>query len=116
MRWSHRRRRLMLITGGSGFLGQHLGIASEAEDWQLLAPPSTMIDVRNRERVLEQVRSWRPGAVVHLAYRKGDRRAIVEGSRNVAEAATACGARLVHVSSDAIFPGRADPYREYDAP
>jgi hypothetical protein len=24
------------VTGGSGFLGQHLGIASEAEDWELL--------------------------------------------------------------------------------
>jgi len=106
----------MLITGGSGFLGQHLGIASEAEDWELFAPPSTMIDVRNRERVLEEVCSWKPNAIVHLAYRKGDRRTIVEGSRNVAEAATACGARLVHVSSDAIFPGRTEPYREYDAP
>lgn len=106
----------MLITGGSGFLGQHLGIASEAEDWELFAPPSTMIDVRNRERVLEEMCSWKPTAIVHLAYRKGDRRAIVEGSRNVAEAAAACGARLVHVSSDAIFPGRPEPYREYDTP
>ena len=53
---------------------------------------------------------------MHLAYRKGDRRTIVEGSRNIAEAATICGARLVHVSSDAIFPGRPEPYREYDTP
>ncbi|HZX56524.1 MAG TPA: sugar nucleotide-binding protein, partial [Ilumatobacteraceae bacterium] len=116
MRWSRGRRKFMLITGGSGFLGQHLGIASEAEDWELFAPPSTMIDVRNRERVLEEMCSWKPTAIVHLAYRKDDRRAIVEGSRNVAEAAAACGARFVHVSSDAIFPGRPEPYREYDAP
>ena len=106
----------MLITGGSGFLGQHLGIASEAEEWELFAPPSTMIDVRQRERVIEEICSWKPTAIVHLAYRKGDRRTIVEGSRNIAEAATACGARLVHVSSDAIFPGRPLPYREYDTP
>ena len=106
----------MLITGGRGFLGQHLGIASEAEDWELFAPPSTMIDVRNRERSIEEICSWRPTAIVHLAYRKGDRRTIVEGSRNVAEAATICGARLVHMSTDAIFPGRSEPYREYDAP
>ena len=106
----------MLITGGSGFLGQHLEIASEAEDWELFAPPSTMIDVRNRERSIEEICSWKPTAIVHLASRKGDRRTIVEGSRNIAEAATACGARMVHVSSDAIFPGRSQPYREYDTP
>jgi dTDP-4-dehydrorhamnose reductase len=106
----------MLITGGSGFLGQHLSIASEADDWELFAPPSTMIDVRQRERVIEEVCSWRPTAIVHLAHRKGDRRTIVEGSRNIAEVAEICGARLVHVSTDAIFPGRAEPYREYDKP
>jgi dTDP-4-dehydrorhamnose reductase len=106
----------MLVTGGSGFLGQHLGIASEADDWELFAPPSSMIDIRQHDRVIDEVFSWRPNAIVHLAYRKGDRRTIVEGSRNVAEAATRCGARLVHVSSDAIFPGRPQPYREYDTP
>ncbi|MEO7371478.1 MAG: sugar nucleotide-binding protein [Ilumatobacteraceae bacterium] len=116
MRWTPRRRRFLLITGGTGFLGHHLGIASEAEDWELFAPPSSMIDIRLRERVIEEVLSWRPTAIVHLAYRKGDRRTIVEGSRNIAEAATVCGARLVHVSSDAIFAGRAEPYREYDPP
>ena len=106
----------MLITGGSGFLGQHLSIASEAEEWELFAPPSTMIDVRERERVIEEITSWRPTAIVHLAYRKGDRRTIVEGSRNIAEVAQICGSRLVHVSSDVIFPGRPEPYREYDRP
>ena len=82
----------MLITGGSGFLGQHLSIASEAEDWELFAPPSTMIDVRLRERVIDEICSWKPTAIVHLAYRKGDRRSIVEGSRNIAEVAQICGA------------------------
>ena len=106
----------MLITGGSGFLGQHLSIASEADEWELFAPPSAVIDVRQRERVIEEVSSWRPTAIVHLAYRKGDRLSIVEGSRNIAEAAEMCGSRLVHVSSDVIFPGRPEPYREYDKP
>ncbi len=106
----------MLVTGGSGFLGQHLGIASEAEEWEVFAPPSTMIDVRQRDRVIDEICSWRPTAIVHLAYRRGDRLTIVEGSRHVAEAASRCDARLVHVSSDAIFPGRPQPYREYDTP
>jgi dTDP-4-dehydrorhamnose reductase len=106
----------MLVTGGSGFLGQHLSIASESDDWELFVPPSTMIDVRQRERVIEEVRAWKPSAIVHLAYRRGDRQTIVGGSRNIAAAAAICGARMVHMSSDGIFPGRPKPYTEYDEP
>jgi dTDP-4-dehydrorhamnose reductase len=106
----------MLVTGGSGFLGQHLAVASEADEWELLAPPSTVLDIRRRERVIDEITSWKPTAVVHLAYRKDDRRSIVDGSRNVAEAAALCGARLVHLSTDVVFPGRPQPYAETDKP
>jgi dTDP-4-dehydrorhamnose reductase len=106
----------MLITGGAGFLGRHLVIASEADDWELFAPPMTMIDVRHRERVLEELRTWSPNAIVHLAFRRGDRRTIVEGARHIAEAARECNAHLVHVSTDIVFPGGVRPYRETDKP
>jgi dTDP-4-dehydrorhamnose reductase len=106
----------MLVTGGAGFLGRHLAIASEADEWELFAPPITMIDVRHRDQVIDQLRVWNPTAIVHLAHRRGDRRTIVEGARNIAEAATDCSARLVHVSTDVVFPGRPHPYREQDAP
>ncbi len=106
----------MLITGGTGFLGRHLVIASETDEWDLFAPPSTVLDIRQRDRVIDEIETWRPTAVVHLAYRRDDRRTIVTGSRNVAEAAATCGSRLVHVSSDVIFPGRSEPYTERDQP
>ncbi len=106
----------MLITGASGFLGRHLVMASEADEWELFAPPMSMIDVRQRDRTIEEIRTWNPTAIVHLALRRGDRRTMVEGSRNIAAAATASGAHLVHVSSDAVFPGRSQPYREADTP
>jgi dTDP-4-dehydrorhamnose reductase len=106
----------MLITGAAGFLGRHLVMASEADDWELFAPPASVIDVRQRERVIDEIRTWNPTAIVHLALRRGDRRTMVEGSRNIAAAATASGAHLVHLSTDMVFPGRTLPYREADTP
>ncbi len=104
----------MLITGGSGFLGRHLTQGAATAQWELIAPSSASMDVRRRSSVASAIADWKPTAVVHLAYRKGDRPTTVDGSRHVAEAAAACGARLVHLSSDVIFPGRMAPYGEDD--
>jgi dTDP-4-dehydrorhamnose reductase len=41
---------------------------------------------------------------------------IRQGAANVAEAATACGARLIHISTDVVFDGQHAPYREPDPP
>lgn len=106
----------MLITGGSGFLGRHLTHGPATAQWELIAPSSAAMDVRRRQSVSTAIADWKPHAVVHLAYRKGDRPATVDGSRHVAEAAASCGARLVHLSSDVVFPGRLAPYREDDHP
>lgn len=111
-----RRRKLMLVTGGSGFLGRHILNGHASDRWELIAPSSSAMDIRRRDSTIDEITGWKPSAVVHLAYRKGDRRSIVDGSRNVAEAAAACGARLVHMSTDVIFPGRAAPYSETDHP
>ncbi|MGK0274500.1 MAG: dTDP-4-dehydrorhamnose reductase [Ilumatobacter sp.] len=106
----------MLVTGGSGFLGRHLTTGNASNRWELIAPSSSSMDITRRDSTIEAITDWRPTAVVHLAYRKGDRQSIVNGSRHVAEAAAVCGARLVHMSTDVIFPGRAAPYTEADRP
>lgn len=111
-----RRRKMMLITGGSGFLGRHLANGHASDKWEFIAPSSRSLDVRNRTSTIDTVRDWRPSAVVHLAYRKGDRPGIVDGSRNMAEAAAAAGARMVHMSTDAVFPGQLAKYNENDDP
>ena len=110
-----RRSKTVFITGATGLLGRHLQRSVAAQRFEIIAPGSTLLDIRQRERVIEMIVDWKPQAVIHLAYRKDDRRAIVDGSRNVAEAAAACGARLVHVSTDVVFPGRLEPYTETDA-
>ncbi len=115
MRWS-RRKHLMLVTGASGFLGRHLVGSDAARDWEIVAPPSRTLDVTRAEHVADTIREWKPTAVVHLAYRRDDSRVIVQGSTNVARAAAAVGAHLVHLSTDVVFGGRPRPYTEADAP
>ncbi len=108
------KSQMMFVTGGRGLLGRHLQRSQAVERWELIAPGSRALDIRQRDRVIDMITEWKPKCVVHLAYRCDDRRTIVDGSRNVAEAAAACGARLIHLSTDVVFAGRAAPYAECD--
>jgi dTDP-4-dehydrorhamnose reductase len=106
----------MLVTGASGFLGRHLVRGPATADWELIAPNSRTMNLTDRENTVDTIRGWKPDVVVHLAYRKGDRRVIVDGTRHVVEGALAARARLVHMSTDVVFAGRPEPYAEGDAP
>ena len=106
---------MMLVTGAAGFLGQHLVRSPASRQWEIVAPDSRSMDITDRRRTVETITESAPDVVVHLAYRKA-RRTIVDGTRNVAEGAAAAGAHLVHISTDVVFGGRAEPYREVDAP
>ena len=59
----------------------------------------------------------RPDVVIHTAYRQEADDVNTVGSENVAAAAAAAGARLVHLSTDVVFDGRKGaPYVETDPP
>lgn len=109
-------QRRLLVTGGSGFLGRHIVNGPASERWEIIAPSSRAVDLRDAESVSSLVHDWKPTAIIHTAYRSGDRASIVDATRHVAEAAQHCGARLVHVSTDALFQGRPASYREIDEP
>jgi len=106
----------MLVTGASGFLGQHVVRRAESAGWEIIAPTSRVMDITDRSATLAAITAARPDVVVHLAYRKGDRSVIVDGTRNVAEAVATARSRLVHVSTDVVFAGRPAPYVETDEP
>lgn len=99
------------VTGATGFLGSEL---------MRFAPNATSerVEVRDRRALLELFLETRPDVVIHTAYRQdgpGARDVVVEGSRNVALAAAAVGARLIHLSTDVVFDGlKGAPYVETD--
>jgi dTDP-4-dehydrorhamnose reductase len=119
----------LLVTGASGYLGRALlasteppviatrfspaGPAGPALEWLRL-------DVRDGAAVEALFAAVRPAAVIHTAYRQQGPDAWdtnVAGSANVAAAAAATEARLVHVSTDVVFDGTGSrPYREDDEP
>ncbi len=122
----------LLITGASGYLGSRL-CELAAERFQVtavvfrhsLATPrceSLLLDLTDAEAVARRITELRPFAIVHAAAVNpgGEEQAMWrvnrDGSAAVARAAHACGARLVHVSSDVVHSGRNGPYSDAAEP
>ncbi len=100
------------ITGATGYLGSEL---------LRLRPDASMerVEVRDERAVREVFERVRPDVVIHTAYRQDGPEAHdinVAGSRNVAAAAAAVGARLVHLSTDVVFDGRKGARYEEEDP
>lgn len=112
----------LLVTGGSGYLGGELVRRATSAGWSAVgtsfrSPGPLALDVRDRPAVFAVMAALRPDCVIHTAYLQDGPDAWatnVDGTANVADAATAAGARLVHLSTDLVFDGRAGPYREDD--
>jgi dTDP-4-dehydrorhamnose reductase len=99
----------LFVTGLGGHLGSELGRRAPRAGWEVSGiAGSAQLDVRDPAAVLACVRAARPDVVVHTAYRLDDPSVNVEGTRAVAAAAVDVGARLVHLSSDVVFPGTGE--------
>lgn len=117
----------VLVVGASGHLGgevsrrylaagetvvgtyqRGVGVV-EGVDWH-------RVDIRDRAAVAALVGRVRPCVVISTAYVYGDWWVSADGAAYVAAAAAAAGARLVHLSSDAVHGGRPRPYLDDEPP
>jgi len=124
----------LLITGASGLLGANLVLAAH-EDHEVIAVyhrhaielegvQSVSADLCQPGIAKELFERFQPDWIVHCAADtsidelEGDPERAFRVNRdmaaNVAEAAHEIGAKMVHISTDAVFDGREGPYREGD--
>jgi dTDP-4-dehydrorhamnose reductase len=126
----------LLVTGGSGLLGGNLVMAArERHAVTALCHQHPIavdgveclrMDLTRPAAADEAILKVRPEWIIHCAAAADvDRcednpawavRLNVEMARNVAEASARAGARLVHISTDAVFDGERGRYREGDTP
>ena len=127
----------LLITGAAGYLGRRLlGLALADPRWErvvgtvhrtpLRAGESLPMDLADPGSVQAGLDQLRPAAIIHAAAVTPARGGAISdrdfwatnvaGSAAIAAWAAGQGARLVHVSSDAIWGGRDAAYTEQDVP
>ncbi|CAL9343828.1 dTDP-4-dehydrorhamnose reductase [Nocardiopsis dassonvillei] len=117
----------VLVLGAGGHLGgevvrralaagHRVAATSTGRAHRAPGPAWHTLDLRDRDAVTDLLCRVRPDTVVNTAYRYGDWAVTADGAAHAALAAAAAGARLVHVSSDAVFSGAADSYPETAPP
>ncbi|WP_405066668.1 sugar nucleotide-binding protein [Kribbella sp. NBC_01510] len=108
----------LLVTGATGLLGRELLRLAEHEVIPAYhsqpIPGGVRLDVRRQDEVLDVVRRVRPDGIIHTAFDQADWVTTADGAANIAVAAA--DARLVFVSTDVVFAGRAAPYDEDEPP
>jgi dTDP-4-dehydrorhamnose reductase len=117
----------ILVTGAGGMLGLDLCAAAGDAGYDVHGLPRSDLDITDPAAVDAVVSRLRPDAIVNcaawtdvdVAESAYDQALEVNGAGAgfVARAAAACGAWVVHVSSDYVFDGHAgSPYVESDRP
>jgi dTDP-4-dehydrorhamnose reductase len=117
----------LLVTGAAGMLGRDVVSAAAAAGHELTALGRGELDITDRGAVEDAVLEARPDALINCAAWTDVDGAEAQaeaaftvngpGAGNVARAAAAAGAWIVHVSTDYVFSGeQRAPYLESDPP
>jgi dTDP-4-dehydrorhamnose reductase len=123
----------LLITGASGLLGSKI-VELTRENYEVIPLHNTKplhlnsskLDITNRKEVFSLFRKTKPNVAIHTAaetnvdkceiQKKLAWKINVEGTRNVAEASSKIGARIVYISTDYVFNGEKGLYVEEGTP
>ncbi|MDR4219049.1 dTDP-4-dehydrorhamnose reductase [Priestia megaterium] len=114
----------VLITGANGQLGKELVELFTEKGFEVYGFGRDKMDITNQVQVQEIIGAVKPDIVIHsaahtkvdLAESEPDQAFLINayGTRNVAVAAEAVGAKLVYVSTDYVFDGTTNkPYNEF---
>lgn len=115
----------LLVTGVSGYVGRRVvqlaaraGYPHMARTHHRTIPDVQLsgtaykVDLCEAAQVAACFDAVRPQVVIHAACSNRSEAAIVPSTENIARAAAAAGARLVHISSDTVHDGEHAPYAE----
>lgn len=115
----------VLVTGASGQLGFDVCRELRQRGIEHRGLSSKELDIRDGAAVQRMLEEYRPDAVIHCAAYTQVDRAEEEpeqcfavnalGTRNIARACAAVGAKLLYISTDYVFPGTGErPYEPED--
>ena len=109
----------ILVTGGSGRLGQEL-----QTHLSVICPSSQELNITNPSSIKKAINSYQPELIVHAAAYTNVAEAEtekakcwqvnVEGTRNVVKVALEHSLKLIHISTDYVFYGDTGNYIETD--
>jgi dTDP-4-dehydrorhamnose reductase len=118
-------------TGLTGLVGSRVvELLKDSYNFQNIST-STGVDITNASQVEDAIRSSDASVVIHFAAKTdvdgceadkaagevGDAwRINVEGTRNVANAASKAGKKLIYISTEFVFDGKKEFYTEKDTP
>ena len=117
----------LMVTGCNGQLGRAIYGLAGKEGHEYLGTDVGDLDITKLSEVLAYAEDKRPDVIINCAAatnvdgcekdEEGAYRINAIGPRNLAIAAEKTGAKLIHISTDYVFPGNAEkPYRENDTP
>lgn len=108
-----------LITGTKGMVGSYVDFGIRTD--------RSSLDIKDFNKTKEVIQRWRPMVIIHLAAETDMERCEQDpnhaymvnavGTYNVTTAARSVGAKMVYISTDAVFDGlKGTPYLKDDEP